>query len=360
MARTTMPVRTAIVAIPQITGGVDTHLDVHVAAALDAVGGLLGTQSFPTTPAGYKQLQRWLTGFGAVVQVGVEGTSSYGAGLTRALQAAGIAVVEVDRTNRQKRRRVGKSDTLDAIAAARAALAGEALGEPKTKSGNVEGIRVLSVTRASAVKARTQAKNQIRSLISTAPTELREKLRELTIGQLIVTCATFRPTHDHEVDTVTKLALRALARRVRYFDEEIDELDERRTALVAELAPELLRAFGVGPDTAATLLVTVGDNPERLGSEAKFARLCGVAPIPAGSGQTDGYHRLHRGGDRQANSALWRIVITRMANDPTTQAYVERRTKEGKQAKYIMRCLKRYVARELFQLLPHQELALTT
>lgn len=357
MARTTLPAVNEEVPTGLITGGVDTHLDVHVAAALDRIGGLLGTQSFPTTPAGYRQLLAWLQGFGPIVQVGVEGTSSYGAGLTRVLQAAGVTVVEVDRPNRQKRRRVGKSDTLDAIAAARAALAGEALGAPKSKTGNVEGIRILGVVRLSAVKSRTQTLNQIRSLVSTAPAELREKLRALPIGDMVATCAQFRPSPSSDVENVSKVALRALARRVQYLDVEIEQIDARRLRLVSEVAPELLNAHGVGPHTAATLLVCVGDNPERLHSEATFARLCGVAPIPSGSGLTDGYHRLHRGGDRQANSALWRIVLVRMSNHPETKAYVERRTKEGKQKKFIIRCLKRYVARELFQLLPQPEVA---
>jgi transposase len=360
MARSTLPAIRTEVRTGLITGGVDTHLDVHVAAALDQIGGLLGTASFATTPAGYRQLLSWLLAFGPIVQVGVEGTSSYGAGLTRVLQQAGVSVVEVDRPNRQERRREGKSDTLDAIAAARAALAGKALGAPKTKGGNVEGIRVLSVVRQSASKARTQALNQIRSLVSTAPAELRQQLRALTIAQTVTTCAGYRPRTGSDVETVSKVALRVLARRVQHLDTEIVELDIRRTALVEEVAPDLLNAFGVGPETAATLLTCVGDNPERLHSEAAFARLCGVAPIPAGSGKTDGYHRLHRGGDRQANSALWRIVLVRMSNDPDTKAYVARRTKEGKQKKFIMRCLKRYVARELFQLLPRPEEPLTT
>ena len=360
MASSTLPAAPAEVPTGLITGGVDTHKDVHVAAALDRIGGLLGTRSFPTTPAGYQQLLGWLQAFGPIVQVGVEGTSSYGAGLTRTLQHAGVTVVEVDRPNRQKRRRVGKSDTLDAIAAARAALAGEALGSPKSKNGNVEGIRLLGVARVSAVKSRTQTLNQIRSLISTAPSELREQLRDMTITVMVRTCAAFRPGSGSDVETISKLTLRALSRRVQYLEAEIQMLDTRRAALVSEVAPELLQARGVGPHTAATLLVCVGDNPERLASEATFARLCGVAPIPTGSGQTDGYHRLHRGGDRQANSALWRIVLVRMSTDPNTRAYVERRTKEGKQKKFIIRCLKRYVARELFQLLPRQEQLLTT
>ncbi len=360
MACPTLPAARPNVAEAVVTGGVDTHLDVHVAAALDRIGGLLGTASFPTTPLGYAQLLGWLRSFGPVVQVGVEGTSSYGAGLTRALQAEGVLVVEVDRPNRQKRRRVGKSDTLDAVAAARAALAGEALGLPKSKDGNVEGIRVLGVARTSSVKARTQSMNQLRSLVSTAPAELRERLRALPIKQIVEVCAGLRPGSDSSVEATTKTALRVLARRVQYLDSEIVELDARRTALVEQVAPELLKAFGVGPHTAATLLVTVGDNPERLHSEASFARLCGVAPIPAGSGKTDGYHRLHRGGDRQANSALWTIVLSRMATHADTKAYVERRTKEGKQTKFIMRCLKRHVAREIFKLLLRQPVALTT
>lgn len=363
MARSTLPAPapTTITADEQrITGGVDTHLDVHVAAALDRIGGLLGTASFPTSPAGYEQLADWLLAFGDVVQVGVEGTSSYGAGLTRALQARGLLVVEVDRPKRQDRRRVGKSDTLDAIAAARAALAGEALGQPKTKAGNVEGIRVLGVARASSVKARTQAMNQLRSLISTAPAPLREKLRALPIKQIVTVCAAFRPGDDSTVETVTKVALRTLARRVQYFDGEVDELDRRRLVLVEQVAPQLLQTNGVGLQTAATLLVTAGDNPERLKSEATFARLCGVAPIPTGSGKTNGYHRLHRGGDRQANSALWTIVLSRMATDPATRTYVERRRKEGKQTRFIMRCLKRHVSREIYKLLPRPELLLTT
>ncbi len=359
MACSILPAARPDVAEAVVTGGLDTHLDVHVVAALDRIGGLLGTASFPTTPVGYTQLLGWLRSFGPIVQVGVEGTSSYGAGLTRALQAEGVLVVEVDRPNRQKRRRVGKSDTLDAVAAARAALAGEALGLPKSKDGNVEGIRVLGVARTSSIKARTQAMNQLRSLVSTAPAEFRERLRALPIKQIVAVCAGLRPGSDSSVEATTKTALRVLARRVQYLDSEIAELDARRTALVEQVAPELLKAFGVGPHTAATLLVTVGDNPERLHNEASFARLCGVAPIPAGSGKTDGYHRLHRGGDRQANSALSTIVLSRMATHPATKAYVERRTKEGKQTKFIMRCHKRHIARDIFKLLPRQP-ALTT
>lgn len=337
-----------------ITGGVDTHLDVHVAAALDEVGGLLGTRSFRTTPAGYRQLWRWLGGFGPVVRVGVEGTGSYGAGLARFLAQQQVEVIEVDRPNRVKRRQRGKSDTLDAINAARAALSGEASATPKTRTGNVESVRVLRLTRNSATRQRTQTLNQMRSLVSTAPVELRERLRDLPIGQLVRTAAALRPGSDSDPTAMTKLALRTLARRVQGLEEEIATITTVMTPIVAAAAPNLVARPGVGTDTAAPLLLAAGDNHRRIRSEAAFARILGAAPIPAGSGKTDGHHRLHRGGDRQGNSALWRIVFVRMASDPETKSYVERRTKEGLSKKEIMRCLKRYVARELYACLPQE------
>ena len=341
----------------RITGGVDTHLDVHVAAALNDVGGVLGTASFPTTTAGYRQLLEWMSSFGEVVLVGVEGTGSYGAGLSRYLHARSIAVVEVDRPNRQRRRLSGKSDPIDAISAARAALSGSANGSAKTRDGSVEAIRVLRVAKISAHKARTQAINQIHSLICTAPDELRDRLRALPTAELIATCAGLRPGAGSDVTAATKTTLRALARRVHHLDEEIADLEALIRPLVHATAPELLAHKGVGPDTAAALLVAAGDNPSRLRDEATFARLCGAAPIPATSGKTQNRHRLHRGGDRQANSALWRIALTRMSWDPDTRAYVERRTKEGLSKREVIRCLKRYIARELFPDLPQQMLS---
>jgi transposase len=341
----------------RITGGVDTHLEVHVAAAVNQMGGVLGTASFPTTGSGYRRLLAWLSSFGEVVLVGVEGTGSYGAGLARFLRGAGVAVVEVDRPNRQRRRLVGKSDPIDAVSAARAALGGMAAGAAKTRDGNVEAIRVLRVAKLSARKARTQAVNQIHSLVCTAPEELRDKLRDLPTGQLIEVCAHLRPGDGRDVTAVTKVALRVLARRAQMLQDEIDQLDAISRPLVTQTAPELLAHNAVGPDTAAALLVAAGDNPGRLRTEATFARLCGAAPIPATSGKTQNRHRLHRGGDRQANSALWRIALTRMSNDPDTRNYVQRRTKEGLSKREVMRCLKRYIARELFPDLPGEMLA---
>jgi transposase len=340
-----------------ITGGVDTHLDVHVAAALDDRGALLGVESFATTEGGYKKLLAWLSDFGPVELVGVEGTGSYGAGLTRHLQAERVRVVEVDRPNRQRRRRKGKSDPQDAISAARAALSGDASGEAKSRNGNVESMRVLRVARASARKGRTQALNQMRGLISTAPEPIRAELRGLNVFRLLERASTYRPGAKRDTVSLTKFTLRMLARRAITLEEEISEIDAILKPLVIETAPRLVGALGVGTDAASALLVTAGDNPERLHDEAAFAHLCGASPIEASSGKQE-RHRLNRSGDRQANSALWHIVITRMVYDPRTTEYIDRRTKEGLTKKEAVRCLKRYVAREVFSLLPHEKLGL--
>ncbi len=336
---TTMPDR--------ITGGVDTHLDVHVAAALDSIGGLLGVESFPADAAGYRRLLAWLGSFGTVVLVGVEGTGSYGAGLTRHLQANAVDVVEVDRPNRQARRRAGKSDPLDAIEAARAAQSGRAKGAAKDRNGSVEAIRVLRVARSSARKDRARALNQLRSLVSTAPEELRAELRDQSACRLVAKAAGFRPHGRTDVSSATKLALRSLARRIGDLDAEIAELDAVLGPLVEATAPDLMTRPGLGPDTAGALLVAAGDNPHRLRNEATFAHLCGASPLDASSGKQL-RHRLNRGGDRQANAALWRIVITRLASDQRTRHYVERRCKDGLTKTEAIRCLKRYVAREVF------------
>jgi transposase len=338
----------------EVTGGVDTHRDTHTAAALDGQGRLLGHRQFPATAPGYAALLAWLGSFGRLVLVGVEGTGSYGAELATHLHQAGVAVVEVDRPDRAARRREGKSDPLDAEAAARAALAGRADGLPKQRGGPVQALAALRVARRSAVDQRADLTRQIKSLTVTAPEALRAQLRPLSDAELIHHCATRHPDPTHAADphTATVLALRALARRHRQLSTEIDELDKLITPLVRRINPTLEAIFGVGPDTAGQFLVTAGDNPERLRTEAAFAMLCGAAPLPASSGRTR-RHRLNRGGDRQANAALYRIVLTRLRHDPRTRAYAERRTTEGLSKKEIIRCLKRYVAREIYTALTH-------
>ena len=280
--------------------------------------------------------------------VGIEGTGSYGAGLTRHVAAAGIAVVEVDRSDRQDRRRQGKSDPLDAVSAARAAQSGKAAGAPKGRDGAVEAIRALMVAKRSARSDRTQTINQARSLIITGPDDLRARFARHTPADLVAGLAALRPRPGDVVGYATRIALRELGRRAEFLGGQLERLDELIVPLVTARAPGLLALYGIGPDTAALLLIAAGDHPGRLRSEAAWAHLCATAPIPASSGKVT-RHRLNPSGDRQANHALWRIVITRMSSHPPTRAYVERRTEEGLSKKEIIRCLKRYVAREVYR-----------
>ncbi len=335
-----------------VIGGVDTHADTHVAAVINHVGGVLGIESFRTTQAGYRRLVSWLGSHGELAVVGVEGTGSYGVGLARYLARAGIAVVEVDRPNRQARHRQGKSDPVDAVAAARAALSGTATGVPKSRDGNVEAIRVLMIARRSAVDTRIETLNQLRHVIFTATPEIRAKFTGLTAISLANKATGLRPRQgDDPVRYTTQVTIRALGQRVKYLREETKRLNRLLRPLIRQTAPGLLEVFGVGFDTAAKLLVAAGDNPQRIRSEAAFAHLCGVAPIPASSGKTT-RHRLNRDGNRQANSALYHIVITRMRHDQATRTYVARRLAEGKTMGEIARILKRYAAREVFKHLP--------
>jgi transposase len=289
----------------------------------------------------------WARSFGAVERAGVEGTGTYGAGLTRYLHNHDVTVIEVSCPNRQRRRSHGKSDTVDAVAAARAAQSGEANGQAKTRTGSVEAIRALRLARRSAAHSRVDALNQMRALLVTGPDQLRAEFRGATVWRMVTAAARLRPTDPTTPTGATKYALRELARRVQSLEAEIGRLDAILRPLVALTAPDLVARHGVGPDTAGALLVTVGDNPDRIRNEAALAHLCGSAPIDASSGLVT-RKRLNRGGDRSANAALWRIVMVRMVSDPRTRHYVDRRTKEGLSKKEIIRCLKRYVARELY------------
>jgi transposase len=336
-----------------ITGGVDTHKKTHVAAARDGLGRLLGTATFPATTTGYRAALAWLRGLGTLVAVGIEGTNSYGKGLTRYLTDHGVTVIEVNRPDRATRRRKGKSDTQDAINAAAMVQSGDATATPKAATGPAAAAAVLRTVRASAVKSRTVTRNQLQSLVTTAPAELRERLDTLGGEELLTACTRLRPGTDlADPVTATKTALRRLARRIHALTAEIADADAELGPVLAQALPQTLALFGVGPDSAGQLLVTAGDNPARIATEAQFAHLCGVAPIEASSGNTSS-RRLNRGGDRHANAALYRIAIVRMRYCPTTRAYVARRTTEGKSKRHIIRCLKRYIARELYKILTH-------
>lgn len=345
----------------RVIGGVDCHSATHYAVALDQHGRRLGDQEVRATAAGYEQVLSWLRSFGTLEAVGVESTSSYGAGLTRVLIAAGVHVVEINQPHRHLRSRRGKSDAVDAEAAARAVLAGDASGRPKDTTGIVEAIRQLRLVRTSAVKSRTAACGQLRDVITTAPTALRAQLNGLSPASKLHTCARLRPALSRlrEPLEAAKVALRSLSVRVQALDAEIATLDQQLAALVAEAAPRTLSRFGVGPLTTAQLLVSGGQNMARLVSEAAFAHLCAAAPIPASSGLTR-RHRLNPYGDRHANAALHTVALVRLRYCDRTRAYAARRTAQGLSKRDVLRCLKRYLARELFHTLTADLAALPT
>jgi transposase len=352
-----------------VIGGVDTHKHTHYAAAVDQHGRLLGHQEFPATDRGYQRLLAWMRRHGQLAAIGVESTGFFGATLTRALTKAGEQVVEVNRPNRLARRMDGKSDRLDAEQIARAVLGQTSTAVPKAKSGMVEVIRTLRVTRASAVKARTQAFNTLWGVMIGAPSPLRDDLVILTKRTLVNRCLRLRPETEDLLALTgeperlliasVKTALRDLARRWKRLDEEIKTLNRQLDALVRSAAPQLVELHGVGVELAGQFLVTAGDNTDRIPTEAAFAKLCGVAPQPASSGRSTGRHRLSRGGDRAANSALYIITIVRLRHHEPTRAYVQRRTAEGLSKREIIRCLKRYIAREIYNNLPRPATAAT-
>jgi transposase len=330
-----------------VTGGADTHADVHVAAAVCSTSHrLLDTATFDATPAGYVKLLAWLMSFGLLEVVGIEGSGTYGAGLARFLTAEGVTLVEVDRPDRAARRLHGKSDPVDAEAAARAVLSGRATGTPKSRDGIIEAIRVLQVVYRSAVKDRTAATNQFHAIVVSAPADIREELQQMPLKRRFERARRWRDRDGDDLAArATRQALRELALRIGLLNEQADRIEAELDVLTDQAAPALRDLVGVGVHTAARLLVAAGDNPERIKTEAAFAHLCGVAPIRASSGKTN-RHRLNRGGDRSANHALWRIAMVRRTCDERTAAYVERRTTEGLSDREITRCLKRYIARE--------------
>jgi transposase len=328
--------------------GVDTHKHAHVAVAITALGARLGTIAIPASRKGYQELEAWAQSFGPVRAYGVEGSGSYGAGLSRFLQAGGNTVIEVNRPNRQLRYQHGKSDPLDAEGAARAVLSGQADALAKLGTSAVEMIRHLKVARNTAVKSRTQAMVTLKTIIVSAPAALREQLEGISGKMALIRhLAALRPGALTSTTASAKAVLRALARRWLALDAEIKAHDAHLDALTAACTPTLRTAHGISTGTAAEMLVLVGDNPDRIRSEAAFAKLCGACPIPASSGKTT-RHRLNRGGSRQANAALYRVVIVRMRSHPPTLAYVRRRMVEGRTKLEIIRCLKRFVAREIF------------
>lgn len=336
--------------LEEVILGVDTHLDVHVGAIIAVNGKLLGTRSVSTSSTGYLDLFHWASSFGALNRAGIEGTGTYGAALCRFLVDKGIAVFEVNRPDRAKRRLKGKSDPTDAESAARSVISDTATAIPKLQSGACEAMRIVSISRRSAVKARTQAINQLRAILVSGPQDVRDKLWKTRALDCVNICSRIRSLGDGVMLESMTTILKSLAQRWLALTKELGQLDKLLEKLTNTYAPQLRERFGVGPHTAAVLLSVAGDNPERLKSEASLAALCGVNPLPASSGKTI-RHRLNRGGNRAANNALWTIAMVRMRGDSRTKAYVARRTSEGLTGKEIQRCLKRYIVRELFPLI---------
>jgi transposase len=334
--------------LPDIIVGVDTHKHTHAAVAVTRLGARVGELTIEVSPGGYRELETWARSLGVVYAFGIEGTGSYGAGLARFLHQEGHTVHEVGRPDRRLRRQRSKTDHLDAEGAARAVLGGQATALPKSGTSEAEMIRHLKVARDTAVKARTQAMLALKALLIGAPAALRERLEALAGKMTLVRhLAALRPGPLTTTTASAKASLRAIARRWLDLDAEIRVHDVHIGRLTERCAPEMVAAHGVGPGTAAKMLIPVGDNPERIRSEAAFAKLCGACPIPASSGKTS-RHRLNRGGHRQANAALHRVVVVRMRTHQPTVNYVRRRTAEGKSKREIIRCLKRFVAREIF------------
>jgi transposase len=339
-----------------VIGGVDTHKDLHVAAVVDHRDRILGTRSFASTRQGYRQMLIWMRAFGELQRIGIESSGSYGAGLLRFMQQANVTVLEVTAPDKQDRRKRGKNDDMDAQNAAHAAFSGRRTVTPRSRDGMIEALRVLVACRKTAVTARRIALQMIHNTIVPAPDGLRDQLRTMTRMQLVRTLAAWRPdlTAYREVEAAYRISLKSLGRRYLELHDEIADLDVMIAAIVKELAPTLIARNSISYVGGAQLLLTAGGNPERMRSEASFAALCGVSPVPASSGKTV-RHRLNRGGDRSANSALHIIAIGRLRTDQKTKDFVARRVSEGHSKLDAIRALKRYLAREVFTLIMQRQ-----
>lgn len=338
--------------------GVDPDRDWITVAALDSrTSGVIATDRFAATRDGYRNALLWADAYTTASERAwvIEGTASYGRGLTVALQRSDELVVEFDRPTRKATKDGAKSDALDAIRAAREALGRDKLAEPRAHDGMREAIRVHTVARAAAVRAHTAAINELKAFIVTADEQLRGELRGLGTNKVVTRCSRFRDSAARPIDErCTRNAMRALARRAQHLEAEVAEHDTALKALIDQAAPQLIAERGIGYVTAAAFYLA-WSHPGRCHSEAAYARLGGTAPIEVTSGQNQDRHRLCRGGDRQLNRALYLVAVTRQRCCPTTQNYIARRTSEGKTKREATRCLKRFIARRVWRLLEHPE-----
>ncbi len=343
--------------------GIDPDRDWITAAVLEAAtAGVVATGRFPANAAGYQEAVVWADQYSTDTERAwaIEGTSSYGRGLATALARCGEWVIEFDRAKEKPAKDGSKTDELDAIRAARETLGRAKLASPRTPGGFREALRVHTVARDTAVQARTAAINELKAFVVTADDSLRSELRGLRTAGLVKRCAAFRHSSNRSIDQqCTRAAMRAVARRIIHLNDEITSHEQVLTSLVDQAAPQLVAEVGIGPITAAALYIA-WSHPGRCRNEAAYARLGGVSPIPATSGQSQNRHRLNRRGDRRLNKALHQIAVTRLRYHPQTQAYKQRRSAEGKTDREIRRCLKRYIARQAWRLLEHQTPAQTT
>lgn len=338
-----------------VVAGIDTHENTHTIALLDRVGAPVATATHHADSDGYRRTVDFIRSHGACAAVGVEGTNSYGAGLRKHLQSQGMLVFEVLRPKRQVRRMDGKSDPIDAVEAARAVLAGRGLSTPKDGDGHAEALRFLDAARTQLVRAMTALSNSAGDMLITAPEAFRSRWRHGRAADALKRIASTTATGSGIVETSLMAALKVMGRQYRELERHADELERRMREILDEHAPAVLAIYGAGTITAARLVATAGDNPGRIRSEAAFAKLCGACPIPASSGKTN-RHRLNRGGDRNANSALHRIALVRMSHPhPRTKAYIERKRGQGMSTKEILRCIKRAICREAYRAICHPE-----
>ena len=331
--------------------GVDTHRDTHAYALVERATGVIVDQfQLPADGAGYRDALRRANRVGRGGRVwAVEGTGSYGAGLTHVLQDAGEVVVEVDHPHRRDRDTRGKSDELDAIRAARMVIGRDRHTQPRERQGPRDALRVLLIARRGAVHTRTDAIRQLKSLVVSLPDRTRQKLRGLSADRLVIACAKLTPPRNDRHHACVIASLRAIAKRCLAATDEANQHERDIHAWVRATCPPLLDEYGVGPISAAQLLVSWSHHG-RIGTDARFARLAGVAPIPASSGNTT-RHRLDRGGDRQLNNAIHTIALARTKGDPETIAYITRRLSEGKTRREALRALKRHVTRRIYHIL---------
>ena len=342
---------TILAELVDVVIGVDTHKHMHMTMPVTATGVAHPALEVPATPIGFDRALAAAAGVGERRAWAIEGCGSWGRGFTRWLQARGERVIEVERPARPKRRMGRKNDMIDAERAAREALRSHVHVEPKAE-GVRDVIAAAQLARDSAVQAATNAERQLLALANTAPETLAGRLRGMTTSHTVRTCATWQPTRlNNPADTAIAATMRTLARRVITLRKEAGEHLKVLDNHVRQWRPDLLEQTGVGPVVAATVLLA-WSHPGRVRSAAAFCMLAGTAPIDASSGQT-GKHRLNRHGDRKLNVAINTIAITRMRCECRTRDYVAKRTSDGKTPRDIRRCVKNYVARDLFNLLEH-------